>query len=88
MEKCPGVLRIWSLRVAGTSNSRYPVAAGHACHGFSVAATGGPASTVSPFFRKLGPGVWLIQQENAESRIRDGRLSFPGISGKYLGRAV
>ncbi len=77
---------VW--QVVGISNSRCPVAADRACSGFSVTATGGPKSTISPFLGRLVLGVWRIRQENAESRTLDGRLSFPGISGKYLGRAV
>ena len=77
---------IW--QAAGISNSRCPVAVDRACSGFSVADSGGSTSTISLFLGRLVLGVWRIRQENAESRTLDGRLSFPGISGKYLGRAV
>ena len=72
----------------GISNSRCPVAADRAYPGLSVGDLGDSTSTISPFLRRLVLVGWRIRQENAESRTLDGRLSFPGISGKYLDRAV
>ena len=77
---------VWET--AGISNLRCRVAADHAGPVFSAAATGGSASTISPFLGKWELGVWPIPQGNVESHSLGGHLSFPGISGKYLGRAV
>ena len=85
-EKRPVEVRVWQQ--VGISNSRCPVAVGRAYHGLSVADLGDSTSTISPFGRRLARVGLPIPQGNAESRTLDGRLSFPGISGKYLDRAV
>ena len=65
-----------------------PVVADRACHEFSVADSGGSTSTISRFLKRLELEVLRTLRGNAESHILDDPLSFPEISGKYLGRAV
>lgn len=67
---------------------RCPVAVDLGFHGFAVVDSGGSTSTISRFLKRLELEALRTQRGNAESHSLDDLLSFPEISGKYLGRAV